>query len=113
MSIVETDDRTAAEALPAGGVAAAARYLASAAVVMVLVPLELGWLMQDQDITTLGQFALTYSLPWGAGVAAMAWLRGRAAIAAGLTVAASAVLCIALVAGTHLVAYYSNPPVAG
>jgi len=48
--------------------------------------------------------ALLYSLPWGAGLAAVGWLRGRAAAVAGVTVVVSAVVCGAFAVSMHLMA---------
>ncbi|MDG4825650.1 hypothetical protein O7635_27710 [Asanoa sp. WMMD1127] len=62
------------------------------AVVAVGLPLELGLAFGDPDITSLGQYALTYSLPWGVALAATGWLDRTAALAARATVAGSAVL---------------------
>jgi hypothetical protein len=42
------------------------------------------------DITSLGAFALLWSLPWGGALALTAWLPRAAAVATGLTVAVSA-----------------------
>ncbi|WP_090799639.1 hypothetical protein [Asanoa ishikariensis] len=68
------------------------RPVAVGAVVAVGLPLALGAAFRDTDITSLGQYALTYSLPWGAALAATGWLDRRAAITARTTVAVSAVL---------------------
>jgi hypothetical protein len=43
------------------------------------------------DLTSLGAFALAWSLPWGGALALTAWLPRAAAVATGLTVAVSAV----------------------
>lgn len=54
--------------------------------------------------------APAYALPWGAGLAAAGWLRGRAARAAVIAVAASAALCVGVMAGLETYAYYATPP---
>lgn len=87
-------------------------YLILGAAVALLLPLFWGVVQEDMDIIPRGHIVLMYSLPWGAGLAAIAWLRGRVAVAAGVTVSVSAVLCVLFVVSTHLVAYYSTPPVA-
>jgi hypothetical protein len=43
-------------------------------------------------VTMVGQFALTYSLPWGAGLVATGWLGRRGRVAALTAVALSALL---------------------
>lgn len=55
-------------------------------------------------------FTLTYALPWGAGLAAAGWLRGRAAVAAGVAVGVCAVACTAIAVGDYLHMIYSTPP---
>ncbi len=85
-------------------------YVAAGAAVAVLLPTV--WDPPPGSfLSGSGQLAtLTYALPWGAGLAAAGWLRGRAAAAAGVTVAVSAVLCIAITVGTEMYEYYSTPP---
>jgi hypothetical protein len=61
-------------------------------VVAVGLPVALGAVFRDSDITSLGQYALTYSLPWGMALAAASWLDRREAVTARATVAGSAVL---------------------
>jgi hypothetical protein len=39
-----------------------------------------------------------------------AWLRGRTAVTAGVTVAVSAALCIAIIVGTEMYTHCSTPP---
>jgi hypothetical protein len=85
-------------------------YVALGAAVALLLPLIWDAVQDGRGIIPLGHTALMYSLPWGAGLAAVGWLRGRAAVAAGVTVAVSAVLCVVFVVSAHLVAYYSTPP---
>jgi hypothetical protein len=72
--------------------------LAGAALAGALPPL-LGMAIGDVDITTLGQFALTYSLPWGAGLAAIGWLRHGTAVAAASAVVGSALVAVVAVLG--------------
>ena len=57
-----------------------------------------------------GPTALMFALPWGAGLAAAGWLRGRAAVATGVTVVVSAFLCAAFTVGAHVLAYCATPP---
>jgi hypothetical protein len=75
--------------------------LAGAALAVALPPL-LGMAIGDVDVTTLGQFALTYSLPWGAGLAAIGWLRHGAAVAAASAVVGSALVAVVAVLGVAL-----------
>ncbi|MEV4534389.1 hypothetical protein AB0J82_11225 [Asanoa sp. NPDC049518] len=63
-------------------------------VVAVGVPLLLGATYRDADITSVGQYALTYSLPWGAALALAGWFDPRGAMVARATVAASVVLVV-------------------
>ena len=99
---------------PAGGwralVPARPGYVVLGAAVALLLSLAWSTVQADRDIIPVGHAALMYSLPWGAGLAAIGWLRGRTAAAAGLTVTLSALLCTLLVAGTHMLAHYSPPP---
>lgn len=69
-------------------------YVLAGIVLAALLPLALGQTLGDTDITTLGQLALTYSLPWGVGLAAAGWLGRRAGIAALTTVAVSMILTV-------------------
>jgi hypothetical protein len=69
--------------------------LAAGAVVVVLLPPAVGYAAHDADLTSLGQYALIWSLPWGGGLAAAAWLGPRASRAATRAVAASAALTAA------------------
>jgi hypothetical protein len=66
-------------------------------VVGVLVAVSLPVLLaigdpDGHDLTSLGAFALAFSLPWGGSLALTAWLPRAAAVATGLTVAVSATL---------------------
>ena len=54
--------------------------------------------------------ALTYALPWGAGLVVAGWMRGRSAAAAALTVAVAAVLCALFVLGVHVHEFLTTPP---
>ncbi len=51
-----------------------------------------------------------FALPWGFGLAAAGWLRGRVALAAVVTVAASVALCTAYSVGTEVFNYLFPPP---
>lgn len=64
-------------------------------VVTLLLPPAIGYASHDSDLTSLGQYALTWSLPWGGGLIAAAWLGRRSRTAATRTVAASATLTVA------------------
>ena len=87
-------------------------YVAAGLAVVVLLPRSWNAAAESGDITGLAAIAtLTYSLPWGLGRAAVGWMRGRSAVAAGVTVTVSAILCAAFVVATHLLAYYATPPV--
>jgi len=86
-------------------------YVAAGAAVAVLLPVAWNPPPDSLFLNATHQIAtLTYALPWGAGLAAAGWLRGRTAITAGVTVAASAVLCIAIIVGTEMYTDYSTPP---
>lgn len=63
-------------------------------VVMVGLPVTLAFGFGTTAMTMVGQFALTYSLPWGAGLVAAGWLGRRGRIAA-LTAVALSVLLVA------------------
>jgi len=73
-------------------------YVIAGAGVAVVLPLLLGLSLHNNDITLLGQTALTYSLPWGIGLTAAGWLRGQAATAARVTVALSAAMSTVVIA---------------
>ncbi|MFI5492181.1 hypothetical protein [Actinoplanes sp. NPDC051859] len=64
----------------------------------------------DNRITVSAGMIAMYALPWGAGVAAMGWLRGRTAIAAGATVVACLILYAVIVLGDHALTYLTPPP---
>ncbi|MFI5934383.1 hypothetical protein [Actinoplanes sp. NPDC051494] len=97
---------------PAGGarglVPARPGYVVLGVTVALVLPFVWATAVHDRDITTLGQFALTSSLPWGAGLAASGWLRGRTALAARVSVTCSVLLCAALVA-LPLISALLNP----
>jgi hypothetical protein len=80
------------------------RSLLVGGIVAVGLPFALGAAFRDVDITSLGQYALTYSLPWGAALAAAGWLDDREAVTARATVAGSAVLA-AVTVGAALASY--------
>ncbi|KUL26332.1 hypothetical protein ADL15_38735 [Actinoplanes awajinensis subsp. mycoplanecinus] len=68
-------------------------YLMAALVVALGLPTALAtYTMEFQPVTMFGQSGLMYGLPWGAGVAASAWLGRRGRTAALTTVAISALL---------------------
>jgi hypothetical protein len=67
-------------------------FVVAGVFVAVLLPAAIATAWHDTDLTTLGQLALTYSLPWGGGLAAVGWLNRRAATAAFLTVAGSVIV---------------------
>jgi hypothetical protein len=86
-------------------------YVAAGAAVAVLLPLVGDLPPNSLFFNASHQIAtLTYALPWGAGLATAGWLRGRPAVTAGVTVAVSAVLCIAIIVGTEIYTDYSTPP---
>jgi hypothetical protein len=76
-------------------------YVVIGVAVAVALPPVLAARWNDFGPTMLGQTALTWSLPWGAGLALAGWLDRRARIAASVTVIAS----ILVVAGQLGVAY--------
>ncbi|WP_147315690.1 hypothetical protein [Asanoa ferruginea] len=80
------------------------RALVVGGMVAVGLPFALGAAFRDLDITSLGQYALTYSLPWGAALAAAGWLDNGEALAARATVAGSAVLA-AVTVGAAFASY--------
>jgi hypothetical protein len=70
-------------------------YVVAGAVLAAALPLLLGAAARDADITSLGQHALTYGLPWGAGLASAGWLEPgppRAAVAGSAVLAAATAL---------------------
>ncbi|MFI7543660.1 hypothetical protein [Actinoplanes sp. NPDC049599] len=86
-------------------------YVALGVAVALGVPMA--WGVEDgQGIFPAGPAVWLYALSWGAGLAAVGWLRGRAAVVAGVTVVLSAVVCAVFVVSIHVVAYYATPPVA-
>ncbi|GAA0803111.1 hypothetical protein Sya03_02790 [Spirilliplanes yamanashiensis] len=74
--------------------------VAGVAVAMALPPVLTAAVGQS-DVTTLGQLALTYGLPWGGGLALAGWLGRRGRIAVLVTIG----LSVALVASRFAVAY--------
>jgi hypothetical protein len=86
-------------------------YVAAGAAVACLLPQVWNAAGDSGDITGLRNVAtLTYSLPWGSGIAAVGWVRGRSAAAAGVTVTVSALLFTVFMVATRMLAYYSTPP---
>ncbi|HYN94949.1 MAG TPA: hypothetical protein VES42_13960 [Pilimelia sp.] len=64
-------------------------YVAAGAALAAGLPLVAGAAFGDADLTSLGQAALMWSLPWGGGLAALGWLGPQAGRAAGLAIAGS------------------------
>lgn len=86
-------------------------YVVAGAAVVVLVPLMWDVARVSLDIIGFRHVAsLTYTLPWGVGLATAGWLPRRAARAAVLTVAVSAAACLAYIAATYLHGYLFPPP---
>jgi hypothetical protein len=86
-------------------------YVAAGLAVMALLPQQWNAAAESGDITGLGPSAtLTYSLPWGVGIAVVGWMRGRSAVAAGVTVTIAALLCAMVVVATHMLDFYYTPP---
>jgi hypothetical protein len=86
-------------------------YLVAGAAVIFLLPAVLHVVPESWKIFGFGQLvSWTFSVPWGLGIAATGWLRGRTAVAAVITVLASAVLCTAYLVGPDVIAYYFPPP---
>ncbi|XVU20915.1 hypothetical protein ACQPZJ_26985 [Actinoplanes sp. CA-054009] len=67
-------------------------YVVAALVVAVGLPVAVAFTMEFRAVTMFGQSALMYGLPWGAGIAAAAWLGRRGRIAAIVAVSVSALL---------------------
>ncbi|MGX6607309.1 hypothetical protein ACWKSP_35060 [Micromonosporaceae bacterium Da 78-11] len=86
-------------------------YVAFGPTVALVLPVVWGVAQDSRPADPFGHTVLMYSLPWGLGLAAAGWLRGRTAVAAGVIVAVSALMCAALVVGPDLIAYFSPPPV--
>jgi hypothetical protein len=53
--------------------------------------------------------AVPYALPWGLALAAVGWLRGRTARAAGLTVVVSAIACAVIAVGSYWYVIHLTP----
>jgi len=85
-------------------------YVAVGAAVAVLMPPAWSLTQHGRPTMDLGSTALAFALPWGVGIAAVGWLRGRAAVVAGATVAVSAVLCAAFIVSVHMHTFYSTTP---
>jgi hypothetical protein len=69
-------------------------YVVVGLAVMVGLPVALAFGFRFTAVTMVGQFALTYSLPWGWGLVAAGWLGRRGRVAA-LTAVALSVLLVA------------------
>ncbi|AEV84229.1 hypothetical protein ACWT_3206 [Actinoplanes sp. SE50] len=84
-------------------------YLAVGAAVVTLPSLA-ATIMTVPDFVSAGwETSLTCLLPWGASIAAIAWLRGRSATTAGVTVVASAVLVVASTIAMHRTGHMYPP----
>jgi hypothetical protein len=70
-------------------------YVLAGLAVMVVLPVALALGFRSTAVTMVGQFALTYSLPWGVGLAAAGWLGRPGRVAALIAVALSALLVAA------------------
>jgi hypothetical protein len=69
-------------------------YLVAALAVTLGIPVALASFTMAFRVTMFGQSGLLYGLPWGAGIAAAAWLGRRAKTASLTTVAVSALLVV-------------------
>ncbi len=67
------------------------RYVVAGLVVLLALPPALSAVFDDVDMTSLGQYALSHSIPWGAGLASAGWLDRRTGSAAIGAVGAAAV----------------------
>lgn len=86
-------------------------YVVAGAAVVVLMPVMWDIARASFDVIGFPHVAsLTYTLPWGAGLAAAGWLHGRAGRAAVVTVAVSVAVCLAYIAATYLHGYLFPPP---
>jgi len=94
-----------------GAVPSRPGYVLAGAATVLLLPLLWDVTRMTLDITGFRHVAsLTYTLPWGAGLAAAGWLRGRTGNAAVLTVAVSVGVCLLYVGAVCLHAYLYPPP---
>ncbi|WP_146246331.1 hypothetical protein [Actinoplanes xinjiangensis] len=71
-------------------------WLVAGALVAAVPPALAGAMAGFSEVALLGQVALTWSLPWGAGIAAGGWLGRPLRRIAALTVAAAPLLTIAV-----------------
>jgi len=95
-----------------GLVPARPMYVAAGVAVVGVLPQVWNAAAESGDISGLAQIAtLTYSLPWGVGLAVVGWMRGRSAVAAGVTVVVSVLLCTMFVVATHMLHLYSTYPI--
>jgi hypothetical protein len=62
--------------------------------VAVALPPMVGVAIGDSDLTTVGQVALMYAIPWGAGLAVTGWLDGPASTAARTAVVGSVLIVV-------------------
>lgn len=84
-------------------------YVGLGAVVVLLLPVV--WsAAHDNRVTVSSHLIWMYALPWGLGVAAMGWLRGRAATAAATAVLACVALYAVVALGDHALALLTPPP---
>ncbi|AEV81215.1 hypothetical protein ACWT_0203 [Actinoplanes sp. SE50] len=84
-------------------------YLAAGAAVVMLPPLATAVMTLPNFISAVLATSLTCLLPWGASIAAIAWLRGRSAAAAGATVVASVVLFVVSNIAMHRMGHVYPP----
>jgi hypothetical protein len=86
-------------------------YVAAGVAVMVFLPQTWNAAGESGDITGLRNIAtLTYALPWGVGLAAVGFMRGRSATVAGVTVAVFAVLCAVFGVAAQMFGGYATLP---
>ncbi|MFI5496396.1 hypothetical protein [Actinoplanes sp. NPDC051859] len=85
-------------------------YVAIGILVALLMPAVWGAGRPGPGITAPGLVALLSLLPWGVGLAAIGWLRGRAGLVAGLTVALSAAVFVMFFVVVHAVALATTSP---
>jgi hypothetical protein len=71
-------------------------WLVAGALVATVPPVGVGFLSEFSDLILLGKIALTWSLPWGACIAAGAWLAKPLRRLAAVTVAAAPLLTMVL-----------------
>jgi len=69
-------------------------WVVAGVLVTVALPPMVGVTIGDSDLTTLGQVALMYAIPWGAGLAVTGWLDGPASTAARTAVVGSVLIVV-------------------